>query len=231
MSYRIINADVKDMHGEADPGEGFDACFCDPPYGYSKPPTVEQMVEILTNWIAGKDAEHTGGGFMGKTWDSFVPGPATWRKVFDKMKPGAHLMAFAGPRTQDLMGISIRLAGFECRDTLMFLHGQGFPKGHRVDESVRRSLGEGGYCQCAASTHNSENTSRVPLGSDHNGTAALFPDSDRSLGDGPRSMNTEPDSPGDCRQDRRSHDGQPLLNREGDQSSPLSQGCAQERNH
>jgi DNA modification methylase len=63
---------------------------------------------------------------MGATWDGFVPGPATWREVYRVLKPGATLLCFAGARTQDLMGISLRLAGFEVFDCLMWIYGQGF---------------------------------------------------------------------------------------------------------
>jgi site-specific DNA-methyltransferase (adenine-specific) len=137
MTWEIINASVLD----ADPGDGFDAVLCDAPYGLGKTPNAAEMTEILLNWIAGKDKDHTGGGFMGKTWDSFVPGPATWRAVFDKMKPGAHLMTFSGTRTQDLMGISLRLADFQVRDSLCWLYGSGFPKNLDISKAIDKAAG------------------------------------------------------------------------------------------
>lgn len=48
------------------------AIVTDPPYGLSKEPDA---AEVLAHWLAGDDYEHGGGGFMGKTWDSFVPDP------------------------------------------------------------------------------------------------------------------------------------------------------------
>lgn len=59
---------------------------------------------------------------MGKTWDSWVPGPEVWRECFRVLKPGGHIVAFAGSRTHDLMSIALRLAGFECRDTVMEMY-------------------------------------------------------------------------------------------------------------
>lgn len=115
-----------------------DAVVCDPPYGLGKEP---DMAEVLRHWLAGDDYHATGGGFMGKTWDSFVPGPATWREVFRVLKPGGHLLAFAGARTIDLMGLAIRLAGFEVRDCLSWLYGSGFPKSLDVSKAIDKRGG------------------------------------------------------------------------------------------
>jgi site-specific DNA-methyltransferase (adenine-specific) len=115
-----------------------DSIVCDPPYGLSKEPDA---AEVLRHWLAGDDYEHYGNGFMGKSWDSFVPGPATWREVYRVLKPGGHLVAFAGTRTQDLMGLAIRLAGFEIRDGLAWLHAQGFPKSTDISKAIDKAAG------------------------------------------------------------------------------------------
>jgi len=57
---------------------------------------------------------------MGKGWDK-VPPPSVWREVLRVMKPGAYILCFAGCRTVDLMGISLRLAGFEDNNLLAWL--------------------------------------------------------------------------------------------------------------
>ena len=43
------------------------------------------------------------------------------------MKPGAHLAAFAAPRTSHLLACGLEEGGLELRDTLMWLQGQGYP--------------------------------------------------------------------------------------------------------
>ena len=58
------------------------------------------------------------------------------------LKPGGHMAVFAGARTQDLMGLSIRLAGFEIRDTLGWVYSQGFPKSMDISKAIDRSNGE-----------------------------------------------------------------------------------------
>src|SRR5690606_15928875 len=120
------------------PDNSVDAVVTDPPYGLSREPDIE---EVLRHWLAGDDYEHRGGGFMGETWDSFVPGPAVWREVFRVLKPGGHILCFAGTRTVDLMGISLRLGGFEIRDCLQWLYGSGFPKSLDVSKAIDKMAG------------------------------------------------------------------------------------------
>lgn len=125
--------DNRDILPHLEP-ESISAVCTDPPYGLSKEP---DMAEVLTHWLAGDDYTHKGGGFMGKSWDSFVPGPTTWRAIEATMKPGAHLLSFAGTRTSDLMGIAIRLAGLERRDTILsWIVGSGFPKSANVSKMI-----------------------------------------------------------------------------------------------
>ena len=112
------------------------AVVTDPPYGLSEEP---DMVEVLRHWLAGDDYQHTGGGFMGKTWDSFVPGPSVWREVMRVLKPGGHVLSFSGTRTYDLSVLAMRLAGFEIRDQLAWLYGTGFPKSLDVSKAIDSS--------------------------------------------------------------------------------------------
>lgn len=121
-----------------------DSVVTDPPYGLSNT-TPPQVADVLAAWVTG-DTEAVPtkrGGFMGKDWDSFVPPPAVWAECLRVLKPGSHLAVFAGSRTQDLMGLSIRLAGFEIRDTLGWVYGSGFPKSMDVSKAIGKNTGEG----------------------------------------------------------------------------------------
>ena len=102
--------------------ESVDTIITDPPYGLSKQPDIK---EAMRAWLSEEEFNGNGGGFMGKKWDSFVPGPRYWEAAYRVLKPGGMLLCFAGTRTADLMGISLRFAGFEIRDTLMWLYGSG----------------------------------------------------------------------------------------------------------
>ena len=115
--------------------ESIDAVVTDPPYGLGNT-SPAQVTECLKAWSSGQTWTPKGRGFMGKSWDAWVPPPELWREVFRVLKHGGHALVFASSRTQDLMSISLRLAGFEVRDTLQWLYGSGFPKSHNVSKAI-----------------------------------------------------------------------------------------------
>ena len=76
--------------------------------------------------------------FLNKGWDksgiSFQPD--TWKKCLDVLKPGGYLLAFGGSRTFHRIACAIEDAGFEIRDTLMWLCGSGFPKSLNIGLAI-----------------------------------------------------------------------------------------------
>ena len=142
MSTTIIHGDCLEELKKLE-DNSVDAVVTDPPYGLSntKP---QQVADVLKAWVTGdtKVVPAKRGGFMGKDWDSFVPPPAVWEECMRVLKPGGHMAVFAGARTQDLMGLSIRLAGFEIRDTLGWVYGSGFPKSQNIARQLDKTLGE-----------------------------------------------------------------------------------------
>jgi DNA modification methylase len=91
-----------------------DAIVTDPPYGLS---------------------------FMGKRWDYDVPAEAVWVECLRVLKPGGHLLAFAGTRTQHRMAVRIEDAGFEIRDMIAWCYGSGFPKSLDVSKAIDKAAG------------------------------------------------------------------------------------------
>ena len=120
------------------PANSVDSIVTDPPYGLTKPPPIE---EVLACWLAGKPWKSKLKGFMNREWDACVPGPEYWKEAIRVLKPGGHLVAFAGSRTVDLMGIALRLAGFEIRDSLQWLYGSGMPKSYDVSKGFDKAAG------------------------------------------------------------------------------------------
>ena len=140
--HTIIHGDCLEELKKLD-DNSVDAVITDPPYGLSNTKPA-QVADVLAAWVTGETEAVPAkrGGFMGKDWDSFVPPPAVWEECMRVLKPGGHMAVFAGARTQDLMGLSIRLAGFEIRDTLGWIYGSGFPKSMDVSKAIDKAAGE-----------------------------------------------------------------------------------------
>lgn len=96
------------------PANSVDSIVTDPPYGLS---------------------------FMGKKWDYDVPGVEVWAECLRVLKPGGHLLAFAGTRTQHRMAVRIEDAGFEIRDMIAWVYGSGFPKSLDVSKAIDKAAG------------------------------------------------------------------------------------------
>lgn len=81
--------------------------------------------------------------FMSKGWDnagvSFQK--ETWQKCYEVLKPGGYLLAFGGSRTFHRIACAIEDAGFEIRDTIMWLYGSGFPKSMNIGLAIDKKNG------------------------------------------------------------------------------------------
>jgi DNA modification methylase len=82
-------------------------------------------------------------GFMGKKWDSsgIAYNIDLWKECLRILKPGGHLLAFGGTRTSHRMVCAIEDAGFEIRDTLMWIYGSGFPKSMDISKQIDKESG------------------------------------------------------------------------------------------
>lgn len=125
----LIHGDAIEMMATL-PDASVDAVVTDPPYSLS---------------------------FMGKGWDSFTPKAfeefsRLWAtEAYRVLKPGGHLLAFGGTRTYHRLTSGIEDAGFEIRDSIFWLHGQGFPKSLNVSRDPA-------FCQCSGVEWNREAT-------------------------------------------------------------------------
>jgi len=116
MTLDLHNGDCLEVLASM-PDACVDAVVTDPPYGLS---------------------------FMGKGWDYQVPSVEIWEQCLRVLKPGGHLLAFAGTRTQHRMCVNIEDAGFEIRDMIAWLYGSGFPKSMNVGKAIAAQRLTGG---------------------------------------------------------------------------------------
>jgi hypothetical protein len=77
---------------------------------------------------------------MGKRWDYDVPSVEIWKECLRVLKPGGHLLAFGGTRTYHRLVVAIEDAGFEIRDQIQWIYGQGFPKSMDVSKALDKEF-------------------------------------------------------------------------------------------
>lgn len=116
-NYQIIHADcVEALAKMVREGVQVDSIVTDPPY------------EI---------------GFMGREFDKtgIAHNIEMWKLCLQVLKPGGHLLAFAGARTYHRMVVAIEDAGFEIRDQIMWVYGSGFPKSLNISKAIDKMAG------------------------------------------------------------------------------------------
>jgi DNA modification methylase len=121
------------------PENSVDAVVTDPPY---------ELVSITKRFgkqgsapaKQGTDGAYARAsrGFMNKLWDGtgISYNPETWYEVLRVLKPGGHMLCFGGSKSFHRIAVAIEDAGFELRDTLMWLYGC-------LDETTKAATLEG----------------------------------------------------------------------------------------
>lgn len=114
-NYKLYNGNMLDMLEVVEPSS-IDAIITDPPYELN---------------------------FMGKGWDNsgIAFDKNAWGKCLEALKPGGYLLAFGGSRTYHRIACAIEDAGFEIRDTIMWIYGSGFPKSMDIGLAIDKRNG------------------------------------------------------------------------------------------
>ena len=103
---------------------------------------LEKLKELEDNSVDSVLSDPPYGiNFMGKKWDYDVPSVELWKEVLRVLKPGGHVLSFCGTRTYHRMVVNMEDAGFEIRDTISWLYGNGFPKSLNIGKEYDKKMG------------------------------------------------------------------------------------------
>ena len=113
---------------------------------------LESLRKIPDNSIDSMVTDPPAGiAFMGKSWDKDKGGRDLWirwlesimTESFRTLKPGAHILVWAIPRTSHWTATAIENAQFEIRDVVTHIFGSGFPKSHNIGKKIKEFDGWG----------------------------------------------------------------------------------------
>lgn len=159
QDYEIVNADCLKSMQEM-PDGCIDAIVTDPPYGLAfmgakwdsfngssgRQTTKERQDEGRRYAAENKGAPRYGNSHGKKvTRDEMVAFQGAMTPIFEEAlrvaKPGSHILCFGGTRTFHRLACSLEDAGWEIRDTIMWVTGQGFPKSMDVSKAIEKKHG------------------------------------------------------------------------------------------
>ncbi|HWY90227.1 MAG TPA: site-specific DNA-methyltransferase [Solirubrobacteraceae bacterium] len=109
--------------------QSIDAIITDPPYGINFNGMPWDRPARLDPARVPGQRRHAGTNPNKSFQDFCTRWASTCLRI---MKPGAHLVAFASPKTAHLLACGLEKAGLELRDTLMWIQGQGFPAARKL---------------------------------------------------------------------------------------------------
>ena len=148
-TWRVLTGDCLDVLATLE-SDSIDACVTDPPYGIGfmgrewdvfTPKSVAKVAEQKRGfdrrepnpnlrgrreWLAGANVEYDRSAAASLKFHAWTQ---QWAEaVLRVLKPGAHAVVCASPRMGHRVTCGLEDAGFEIRDSLLWLYGSGFPK-------------------------------------------------------------------------------------------------------
>jgi site-specific DNA-methyltransferase (adenine-specific) len=151
----VVLADCVDVMRAMEP-HSVDAIVCDPPYGLEFMGKEWDRLESgagdkrgivdAVEWAGGEESSPYSRARV--RWQHGSAGPRAmqeWHYVWAVealrvLKPGGYLLAFGGTRTYHRLACAVEDAGFEIKDSKVWLYGQGFPKSLNVSRAIDKTL-------------------------------------------------------------------------------------------
>ena len=181
-------------------GPKFHAVLCDPPYGLefmgkewdkfdTRQPGDETFHKSGVGPFDRSKVRHGTSAAYGeslKAMHGFERHVKQWGEaILPHLHPGALVLMFGGTRTWHRLACGMEDAGFEIWDTIMWLHGQGFPKAQDISKLIdakngdeREVLGTFNGTQCLRrryATRRRANSLRPSSAAQHSLTAHAVP--------------------------------------------------------
>jgi site-specific DNA-methyltransferase (adenine-specific) len=110
------------------------AVIIDGPYGLNA--KDYDMKSLAENYLKGQSYLLGGKGIAGMKWDSDLPSLELAYELLRVLKPGGHIVCFAGSRTYDILAFTLRFAGLRIKDQLIWAYASGVPKGQWLDRTA-----------------------------------------------------------------------------------------------
>jgi site-specific DNA-methyltransferase (adenine-specific) len=133
----IDNSDKRTPHGRTGVAFGAARTFTSECQGCGKRDAFRNAHSCAENWkrVAVDDGPPP-------RMVAFAEWTEAWaREAYRVLKPGGHLLAFAGTRTYHRMVCGVEDAGFEIRDAIAWMYGSGFPKSLDVSKAIDKAAG------------------------------------------------------------------------------------------
>jgi len=111
---------------------------------------LSRLKKVESDFVDSLVADPPAGiSFMNKDWDKDKGGRDEWiswmtevmKECHRVMKPGAHGLVWAIPRTSHWTATALEEAGFEVKDVVTHLFGSGFPKSLNISKAIDKLKG------------------------------------------------------------------------------------------
>lgn len=117
------------------PDNSVDVIITDAPYGLNT--KIHNVQELAKKYLKGKSYFLGGKGVDGEEWDSDLPSLELCKELLRVLKPGGYIICFSAARTYDIAAFTLRWAGFQIKDQLIWAYASGVPKTEWLDKKMK----------------------------------------------------------------------------------------------